>query len=97
MTEKDEKMILKNLNVNGESYRRFSSTSILAKWRQKPRRKGIENLQLPTPQEIYSSRHFANMQTVTSNRRTRHTNRQNIKKCHYQKNKKQEGWIYLVD
>ena len=39
-------------------------TRILAKWRQNPRRKGRASLQVLLPQEVYCSRHCANMQTV---------------------------------
>lgn len=40
-------------------------TRILAKWRQNPRRKGRASLQVLLPQEVYCSRHCANMQTVS--------------------------------
>ena len=39
-------------------------TNILAKWRQKLRRKRGANLQVSLPQEICRSRHFANMPDI---------------------------------
>ena len=41
-------------------------TRILAKWRQNPRKKGRASLQVLLPQEVYCSRHCANMQNVSS-------------------------------
>ena len=51
-------------------------TRILAKWRQNPRRKGRASLQVLLPQEVYCSRHCANMQTVSGNAGTAQCKRQ---------------------